>query len=210
MMLPVYSFLSKSIVKEDEFDLSFITNLEVRENFVSQYISRMDSYSKRRPKSKTRNQSEVSGTTAKPYKQKGTGNARQGTKRGAQHTGGGTMFGPRGLPYKISVPKNEVKLMKRVLLSLALSQGRVFVVEDCSMSDHKTKTSCAVVSNFGGVDGRLFVIHDNETSQNNFLSSRNIFSIRYGKLQDFQVKDLLHSNCVLITKKAMLGLSNHF
>jgi len=204
MLFRVHSFQTGVLLSEEDYDISLFSDSIIDDHFLSMAIARMKKYH-HIPTNKTKVISEISGTTAKPYRQKGTGNARQGTKRGAQHRGGASMFGPRGLKRKIVIPKKEVILAKKMLISIAIRDNKIFLVSDCSIPDHKTKSSISCLKNFSGP--RFLIIHDNEIEKNNILSSRNIPSMKYVSVKNFTVYDLLSADSLIITKKSFQNLS---
>ena len=154
---------------------------ELRKPFIKDYLYKLRI--KWRGENKfahTKGISQVSGTTKKPYKQKGTGNARQGSLRAPQFRGGGIIFGPLAIPRKVSIQKTETKLAKKMLLSFLLKSKRITVIEDLNIDGHKTKN----VSNF--IEKRfetskktplktLFVVGKDELNENFALATNNLF-----------------------------------
>ena len=209
MNIVVHNFQNKDVVEKINVDLTSIEECKVNEKFLNAYFVRMDAAFHAERKAKTKNQSEISGTTAKPHKQKGTGNARQGSKRAAQHRGGGTMFGPRGLTRKVLVPKKETQLAKRMLLSLALKNDKIFVVENHKLSDGKTKTTINSVGNYCDKNkpNCLLVSHE-VVDGNNLLGARNVRGIKYANVKTFTVQDLIKSDAIVISKDALIQLSS--
>lgn len=201
--MKIYSFCTGSVIEEEDFDFSFL-DCNVDDAFLSMYFTRMKKYHYE-PTNKTKIISEISGTTAKPFAQKGTGNARQGSRRAAQHRGGSTMFGPRGLKRAISIPKKEVSLAKKALFLRALQSSKLFVLSDCSVESHKTKFTLGCLQHFPGK--RHIIVHDNEIENNNLLAIRNIPNSRYVNPHTFTVYDLISTDTILVTKKSIKSLS---
>ena len=143
----VYS-LESGKATEEEVELNKnVFSIPFDNKFISMYFSRMkDAWFT--PTNKTKNISEISGSTKKPFKQKHTGNARQGSTRSAQMRGGAIAFGPRGVKGFVKIPKGEAILAKSMLLSKALSDGKLFVVNKANLSSNKTKNAVKVLSNF--------------------------------------------------------------
>ena len=148
---------------------------------------------------KTKGRSEVSGTGAKPYRQKGTGRARRGTMRGPHHVGGGTQFGPT--PRDHSYPLN--KKVRRAALRSALSlragaDGGLLVIDGFPMEVPKTQRVAATLDKLG-VGRALIVDQDNH---NLSLSARNLPSAKYLPPGGVNVYDVLRYDTLVITKDA--------
>lgn len=148
---------------------------------------------------KTKERGEVRGGGRKPYKQKGTGNARQGSIRAPNHVGGGTIFGPRVRDYSYRLPK---KMRSKALIS-ALSQkqqdGQVTVFENFELDVPKTKDGLALLADLK-TSYTLVVDIDNEVLAK---SVRNIKRTKYLDISGINVLDLLRYNNLLISKKAI-------
>jgi large subunit ribosomal protein L4 len=129
----------------------------------------------------TKGVSQVAGTTKKPYNQKGTGNARQGSLRSPQFRGGGIVFGPLAIKRKVSIQKTETKLAKKMLLSFLLKSKRLVIVEDANLENHKTKNVISFAQKVLGHSGKvapsktLFVISRSEANENFQRATNNIF-----------------------------------
>ncbi len=205
MKLEIYNFLDKSVAGSEDFDIDVIANIKINEKIIQDHFVKMKK-NHFIPTAYTKCRAEMSATTKKPFKQKGTGNARQGTTVGAQHRGGVKIFGPRGIKAKISLPKKEVKLVKTMLLKLAIESNKLFVIKDCKLLDHKTKNSIKTLKAFNVTKGNTIILHDNEIEQSNVLSCRNLEWLLYSRISDFTVHNLMRSECVLITVKSMKKL----
>ncbi len=144
---------------------------------------------------------EVSGTTRKPFKQKGTGNARQGNARGVQRRGGGIAHGPQVRSHEIKLQKKVRNLGLRHALSIKLSEGTLHFVDSVAMKQPKTSDLIKSLSNFGG--GKFFVI-DGETVDNNFkLSAASAAGTCVVPVIGANVYDIISSDHVLISKNAL-------
>ncbi|MBL0725724.1 MAG: 50S ribosomal protein L4 [Alphaproteobacteria bacterium] len=210
MKFTLYNFTNKEVVGDVDIDMSNIEGLSVSKKFLSMHITRMKAAHCGQRNAKVKNRAEVSGTTAKPFKQKGTGKARQGTRRAPHHVGGGVAFGPRGTFRFVKIPKKEARLAKRTLLSMVIEKGSFYVVSDVQLPDCKTKTSIKCLENFGGaVDGRtkFLILFDGELPKNNVLSSSNLRCVKYAAVCDFTTNDLLRADVVVIAKDAAENLS---
>ena len=145
-------------------------------NFMSMYFARMKKASYI-PTNKTKNISEISGTTKKPFKQKHTGNARQGSMRSAQMRGGGIAFGPRAVKRFVKIPKGETFLAKAMLFSKFLKDNKLFVIDDANFSSNKTKSAKSVLSNF--TDKTAVIVNCGDTNVNSLLAVRNLRNIKF-------------------------------
>jgi large subunit ribosomal protein L4 len=144
---------------------------------------------------------EVSGTTKKPFKQKGTGNARQGNARGVQRRGGGIAHGPQVRSHDIKLQKKVRSLGLRHALSIKLSEGTLHFVDSVEMKRPKTSELVKSLSNFGS--GKFFVI-DGETVDNNFkLSAASAINTCVVPAIGANVYDIISSDHVLISKNAL-------
>ena len=120
----------------------------------------------------TKGRSEVSGGGKKPWRQKGTGRARQGSIRAPQWRGGGIVFGPKPRSYSVKVNKKVVKVAVKSLLSDRLKNNKIVVVDQFALEDFKTKTLVSILSNLKA-EGKVLVI-TNEDNYNLFTAGRNI------------------------------------
>ncbi len=165
--------------------------------FMSMYFSRMKS-AWFTPTNKTKNVSEVSGTTKKPFKQKHTGNARQGTCRAAQMRGGGVAFGPRAVKADVKIPKGEAILARCMLLSEAVRNNNLFVVKTTQFSSLRTKESKEKLSSFSKRDDNIVIINDGSVNANSLLSVRNLKNVKFVSNNMLTAKDLFYADIVLI------------
>lgn len=170
------------------------------DGFMSMYFARMKK-ANYVPTNKTKNISEISGTTKKPYKQKHTGNARQGSTRSAQMRGGAIAFGPRGVKCFIKIPKGEATLAKAMLLSQLLREKKLFVIDEANFTSNKTKLAKKVLSNFA--DKNVVIINSGDTTANSLLAVRNIKGTKFVSSSMLTACDLFYANAVLIDIKAV-------
>jgi large subunit ribosomal protein L4 len=144
---------------------------------------------------------EVSGTTKKPFKQKGTGNARQGNARGVQRRGGGVAHGPQVRSHDIKLQKKVRSLGLRHALSIKLSEGALHFVDSVEMKHPKTSELVKSLANFGS--GKFFII-DGATVDNNFkLSAASAINTCVVPVIGANVYDIISSDHVLISKNAL-------
>ena len=195
MKVKVYS-LENGKLLDKEVELSdAVFGIAYDNRFMSMYFSRMKANGYV-PTNKTKNISEISGTTRKPYKQKHTGNARQGSTRSAQMRGGAIAFGPRGVKAHIKIPKGESVLAKAMLLSKALAEGKLFVVQDAKFNSLKTKEAKKVLSNFA--DNNVVIINDGSVDTNSLLAVRNLKGTGFVSSDMLTAKDLFYAKAILI------------
>lgn len=148
--------------------------------------------------------SDVSGGGSKPWRQKGTGRARQGTIRAAQWKGGGVVFGPTPRSYAFRVPNKVVKLAMRSVLSAKHAEGELYVVEDFGLDAPSTKTAAAVLAALG-IDRRVTVVVGNE-DWNAIKSFRNLPKVRVITASEANTYDLVDNVSLLFTRSALTWL----
>ena len=119
----------------------------------------------------TKTRSEVHGSNNKPYKQKGTGNARRGDKKSPITVGGGTIFGPKPRDFSYSIPKKEKRLAMKTILSMHAQGERLTVVEDFTIESGKTKDLVAILNNFAKGERTVLILKDDDV----FVPVREIF-----------------------------------
>lgn len=146
----------------------------------------------------------VSGGGKKPWRQKGTGRARQGTIRAPQWKGGGVVFGPHPRSYGFRVPNKVVKLAMRSALSVKMAEGVLHCVDDLGFETPSTKKAAALLAALG-LTGRITVVVANDDI-NGILSFRNIEKICVITASEANTYDLVNNNAVLITKPALTWL----
>ena len=143
---------------------------------------------------------QVRGGGKKPWRQKGTGRARQGTIRAPHWVGGGTVFGPHPRSYAFKVPAKVVKLAMRSALSAKLADGEIIAVEDFKFEKPSTKQAVAAL-NALGVTGRTTVIVADE-DVNAFLSFRNIPTVRVIGASEINTYDFIDNKVLVLTEAA--------
>jgi large subunit ribosomal protein L4 len=187
------------VIKSVEYSDDSIIRFDPK--FMGQYRKKMTAvYKSKLPLAHTKTISEVSGTTKKPFAQKGTGNARQGTKRSPHHVGGATIFGPKAVRRSIRVQKSETSLARSMMISKFISDEKIFVISDYSFESVKTKMVSEFLKSFGIVDKNVLVMVHDEVNQNAILSSRNIRGLKVKNFKDVTVHDLMNSKFLFITE----------
>ena len=152
-------------------------------------------------KAKTR--SEVSGGGRKPWRQKGTGHARQGSTRSPQWTGGGVVFAPVPRDYSIKMNKKERRLALKSALTSRGQENKLIVLEDLTLDEAKTKAMQTVLNNLN-VSKALVVL--NEENKNVVLSTRNIPDVVTAYTNTINVFDILKYNTLILTKSAVASI----
>ena len=146
--------------------------------------------------------SEISGTTKKPFKQKGTGNARQGSLRSAQMRGGAVAHGPRPRSHATQLQKKVRVLGMRHALSLKMFDESIYIVDSLELASYKTSELAKVLSNFGG--GKIFMIDgEREVNKNLKLSSKSLPKSNAVPVIGANVYDIVNSDVVIISKSAL-------
>ena len=155
---------------------------------------------KRQGTQSAKTRSEVSGGGAKPFRQKGTGRARQGSTRAPQWTGGGIVFAPKPRDYSVKMNKKEKALAIKSALTSKVAEDKFIVVEGLTFDEIKTKKMAAVLENLK-VDKALVVL--DKKDENVILSARNIPTVRTTMSNSVNVYDVLKYGTVVITKEAV-------
>ena len=155
---------------------------------------------KRQGTQKAKNRSEVSGGGRKPWRQKGTGHARQGSTRAPQWTGGGMVFAPVPRDYTIRLNKKEKRAALKSVLTSKVQENKFIVVDELKFDEIKTKAMKNVLANLKA-DKALVILNDND--QNVVLSARNIEGVETALTNTINVFDLLKHNTVVVTKAAV-------
>jgi large subunit ribosomal protein L4 len=157
---------------------------------------------RRQGNASTKTRSEVSGGGRKPYKQKGTGRARQGSTRSPQYRHGGIVFGPKPHAYHHDVPKKMRRLAIKSALSDKVANGQLIVLENLTLESPRTKEMLAVLSNLP-VSGKRFLMMLPKRDENIVLSARNIPSAKVQHVSSINVVELLKHDCVIMPKKTV-------
>ena len=152
----------------------------------------------------TKTRSEVSGGGRKPYRQKGTGNARQGSTRSPQWPGGGIVFGPKPRKYDKKQNKKERRLALVSALSSKFKDKELVVIDSLAMENNKTKTFNQMLKDLK-LNGKVLVVY-NEDNENLFLSSRNNQNVAVLSTEEINVLDLVATNYLLIEESSVKKL----
>ena len=158
---------------------------------------------KRQGTQKAKTRSEVSGGGKKPWRQKGTGHARQGSTRAPQWKGGGVVFAPTPRDYSIRLNKKEKRAALKSALTSRVNENKFVVVDELKFDEIKTKSFKTVMDNLK-VSKALVVLDTND--QNTVLSARNIPEVKTSLVNTINVYDILKYNTVVATKAAVASI----
>ena len=190
----VYNIEGKEVGTIDLSDAVF--GVEVNEHLVHMaVVSQLANKRQGTQKAKTR--SEVSGGGRKPWRQKGTGHARQGSTRAPQWTGGGVVFAPTPRDYSFKLNKKEKRAALKSALTSRVLENKFIVLEDMNFGEIKTKNFQNMLNNLN-VSKALVVLGDD--NRNAELSARNIADVKTAKTNTINVYDILKYNTVVTTK----------
>ena len=184
----------------DEIELNdAVFGVEVKENLVHQAVlSQLANNRQGTQKAKTR--SEVSGGGRKPWRQKGTGHARQGSTRAPQSTGGGVVFAPVPRDYSFKMNKKEKRAALKSVLTDRVNENKLIVVDDIKFEAPKTKDFVKMMNNLN-VSKALVVLKDNDV--NAVMSAKNIPTVKTALTNTINVYDILKYDVVVIDKAAV-------
>ncbi len=196
----VYNMEGKEVGTIELNDAVF--GVEVNEHLVHMAVVAQLA-NKRQGTQKAKTRSEVSGGGRKPWRQKGTGHARQGSTRSPQWTGGGMVFAPTPRDYTITLNKKEKRAALKSALTSRVNENKFVVVDELKFDEVKTKNFKAVMNNLK-VSKALVVLTDND--QNTVLSARNIPEVKTSLVNTINVFDILKYNTVVATKAAVASI----
>ena len=196
----VYNIEGKEVGTIDLNDAVF--GVEVNEHLVHMaVVSQLANKRQGTQKAKTR--SEVSGGGRKPWRQKGTGHARQGSTRAPQWTGGGVVFAPTPRDYSFKLNKKERRAALKSALTSRVEEKKFIVVDEINFDEIKTKKFQDVLNKLS-VSKALVVLEDG--NKNAELSARNIADVKTAKTNTINVYDILKYNTVIATKAAVQAI----
>ena len=190
----VYNIEGEEVGKIDLSDAVF--GVEVNEHLVHMaVVSQLANNRQGTQKAKTR--SEVSGGGRKPWRQKGTGHARQGSTRAPQWTGGGVVFAPVPRDYSFKMNKREKRAALKSALTSRVEENKFIVIDEINFEEAKTKNFANILKSLD-VSKALVVLEDD--NKNAELSARNIADVKTAKTNTINVYDILKYNTVITTK----------
>ena len=160
---------------------------------------------KRSGNHKTKTRSEVRGKSKKPFSQKGTGNARQGSSKGPHFRGGAVAFGPVVRDHSIKLNKKEKKLALKCALSEKLKNKELIILNEAKLENNKTKNLNEKIKKFN-FKSAIFVQDKNEIDKNFVLASANIPFVDHLSVEGLNIKDMLKYEKLIITKNAIQNI----
>ena len=193
----VYNMQGAEVGKMDLNDAIF--GVEVNEHLVKMVVT-AHLAAERQGTQKAKTRSEVSGGGRKPWRQKGTGHARQGSTRAPQWTGGGVVFAPTPRDYTIRLNKKEKRLALKSVLTNCVNENKFIVLDELKFDEIKTKKMQAVLDALN-VSKALIVLNENDA--NVVKSARNIANVQTALTNTINVYDILKYNTVVVTKDAV-------
>lgn len=156
---------------------------------------------KRQGTQSAKTRAEVSGGGKKPWRQKGTGRARQGSIRSPQWRGGGVVFAPKPRDYSYAIPKKVRRLALKSVLTSKVVEEEIIVLNELSLNEFSTKTAKEILNNIKADKTALVVI--DETNEHVYRSFRNIEGVEVCVVSNINVYDLLRHNSLVITEAAV-------
>ena len=192
--------LENKKVKDIDID-GGIFGIKILPDIIHQYI-RYQNAKSRQGTHKTKSRSEVSGRAKKPFSQKGTGNARQGSSKPPHFRGGATSMGPIPRDHSFSINKKEKKLALKSALSSKLFEDEIIILDKLETATHKTKDLVSKLNNFD-FNSALFVFGDDKINDNFKKASSNIPHISTQSCAGINVKDLITNHKIFIDEKSI-------
>ena len=207
--MPVIDLINIKREKVGELELKpDIFGVEVKKHLLHEAVV-MQLANRRRGTASTKTIADVSGSTAKPWRQKGTGRARAGHKRSPLWRGGGIVFGPKPRDYSYQIPKKVRQVAIRSALSLKIQQNKFLVLDKMiELAQPKTKEIVSLLSNLGSPKRALFLLL--EIDKNFLLSARNIPGVKVAQARAVNVYDLLYYDTVIATREAINKIEETF
>ncbi len=193
----VYNMEGKEVGSMDLNDAVF--GVEVNEHLVHMAVLQQLA-NNRQGTQKAKTRSEVRGGGRKPWRQKGTGHARQGSTRSPQWTGGGVVFAPKPRDYSFRLNKKERRIALKSALTSRVQDNKFIVVDALKMDEVKTKTFANTLSNLK-VNKALVILNENDS--NVVLSARNIPTVKTALTNTINVYDIMKYDTVVIDKAAV-------
>ena len=179
-----------------------VFGVEINEHLVHQAVV-LQLANNRQGTQKAKTRSEVSGGGRKPWRQKGTGHARQGSTRAPQWTGGGVVFAPVPRDYSFKMTKKEKRAALKSVLTSKVQENKFIVLDELKLAEVKTKEMKKVLDNLK-VNNALVIIGDD--SENVALSARNIAGVQTASVNTINVFDMLKYNTIIATKSSVASI----
>ena len=179
-----------------------VFGVEINEHLVHLAVVRQLA-NNRQGTQKAKTRSEVSGGGRKPWRQKGTGHARQGSIRAPQWTGGGVVFAPVPRDYEVKMNKKERRAALKSALTSKVQENKLVVVDSLTLAEAKTKEMQKVLTNLKAEKALIVTAGDD---QNVVLSARNIADVQTATVNTINVYDVMKHNTVVVTKDAVASI----
>ena len=179
-----------------------VFGVEIKEHLVHLAVVRQLA-NKRQGTQKAKTRSEVSGGGRKPWRQKGTGHARQGSIRAPQWTGGGVVFAPVPRDYEVKMNKKERRAALKSALTSKVQDNKLVVVDSLALAEVKTKEIQRVLTNLKAEKALVITAADDK---NVVLSTRNIADVQTATVNTMNVYDVMKHNTVVVTKDAVASI----
>ena len=196
----VYNIEGKEVETIELSDAVF--GVEVNEHLVHMaVVNQLANNRQGTQKAKTR--SEVSGGGRKPWRQKGTGHARQGSTRAPQWTGGGVVFAPVPRDYSFKMNKKEKRAALKSVLTAKVQENKVVILDELKLDEVKTKAMVNVLNN---VKAEKAIVVLKENDEKVMLSARNIADVQTSLVNTINVYDILKHNTLVMTKEAVQAI----
>ena len=196
----VYNIEGKEVGTMELNDAVF--GVEVNEHLVHMAVVNQLA-NKRQGTQKAKTRSEISGGGRKPWRQKGTGHARQGSTRSPQWTGGGVVFAPTPRDYSFKMNKKEKRAALKSALTAKVEENKFIVIDEIALSEIKTKSIANMLKGLD-VSKALVVLEDGNVNAE--ISARNIADVKTAKTNTINVFDVLKYNTVVATKAAVQAI----
>ena len=196
----VYNIEGKEVGTMELNDAVF--GVEVNEHLVHMAVVNQLA-NKRQGTQKAKTRSEVSGGGRKPWRQKGTGHARQGSTRSPQWTGGGVVFAPTPRDYSFKMNKKEKRAALKSALTAKVEENKFIVIDEIALSEIKTKSIANMLKGLDVSKARVVLEDGNVNAE---ISARNIADVKTAKTNTINVFDVLKYNTVVATKAAVQAI----
>ena len=195
----VYNTEGKEVDKLELNDAVF--GVEINEHLVHMAVVAQLA-NKRQGTQSAKTRAEVRGGGRKPWRQKGTGNARQGSTRSPQWTGGGVVFAPKPRDYSVKLNKKEKANAIKSVLTSKVNEEKFIVLDEFKLDEIKTKKAVALLAAFGFERKTLFVADASEDFDNAYLSMRNVPNATVVTVSSLNVYDIVNADKIVFTEAA--------
>ena len=206
MKLDIYNKDGKKLSRKINLDKNIF---EVKPNEHCMYlVIKSELASKRQGTSSSKSKSEVRGTGAKPWKQKGTGRARAGRLRNPSRVHGGTAFGPKPRAYNLKINKKVKKIARISALSSQCLSGNMIILDNFNFSEIKTKNVLSMIDSLNLTNQKIAFLSKDISNQNFYLSCRNLKNINSFKAEDISVFELMNCNMIVLDEQSVDYFNN--